>query len=308
MEKRLTRTELLFSFGFLFMLVVAVGAFFYGVQIGSDKTESKFIEQTKHLSSTKEGVVTAYQQQDLVSFYHTVFLPYREFQNEWFASLHKMSSQQLSDSSSAMKELSSLAKQKYKEAEHATVPKTSPLLEEAQLQFLKGLKMFQEAADRGAVSAKELSAAELVAALKQDAYYLEGVKHTMAGQQNYYDAMLKWASSVNPNIPSNYANPDVLEIATWKALPLVIKNKLMAEQLNVRKQLASFYPQDLTTRVDEFILSGQASKMKMKTVDAIVDLLINTEAVRYGDFSGSKAQLYTKDLLPQLPFFFPEKE
>lgn len=308
MEKRLTRTELLFSLGFLFMLVVAVGAFFYGVQIGSDKTESKLIEQTKHLSPTKEGTVTAYQQQDLVSFYHTVFLPYREFQNEWFQTLHKMSSLQLADSGSALKELSSLAKQKYKEAEHASVPKTSPLLEDAQLQFLKGLKMFQEAADRGAVSAKELSPAELVQALKEDAYYVEGVKHTMAGQQNYYDAMLKWASAVNPNIPGNYANPDVLEIATWKALPLVVKNKLMAEQLNTRKQLASYYPQDLTTRVDDFILSGQAGKMKMKTISAIVDLLISTAAVRPGDFGESKAQLYAKELLPQLPFFFPEKE
>ncbi|MBW7473483.1 hypothetical protein K0T92_01840 [Paenibacillus oenotherae] len=308
MEKRLTRTEMLFSFGFLFMLVVAVGAFFYGVQIGSDKTESKLIEQTKHLSSTKGGAVTAYQQQDLVSFYHTVFLPYREFQTEWFQSLHKMSSQQLADTSSALKELSSLAKQKYKEAETASVPKTSPLLEQAQLQFLKGLKMFQEAADRGAVSAKELSNAELLSALKQDAYYVEGVKHAMGGQQNYYDAMLQWASSVNPNIPNVIATSDVLEINQWKSLPLVVKNKLMAQQLNTRKQLASFYPQDLTSRVDEFILAGQANKMKMKTIDAIVDLLISTEAVRSGDFSGSKAQLYTKELLPQLPFFYPEKE
>ena len=35
MEKRITRTEMLFSLGFLFMLVFAVGAFFYGVKIGS---------------------------------------------------------------------------------------------------------------------------------------------------------------------------------------------------------------------------------------------------------------------------------
>jgi len=80
MEKRLTRTEMLFSLGFLFMLVFAVGAFFYGVKMGSDKTEAKFIEQTKHLSSGNVKSATAYQQQDLVSFYHTVFLPYREFE------------------------------------------------------------------------------------------------------------------------------------------------------------------------------------------------------------------------------------
>ena len=43
MEKRITRTEMLFSLGFLFMLIFAVGAFFYGVKIGSDKTEAKLV-------------------------------------------------------------------------------------------------------------------------------------------------------------------------------------------------------------------------------------------------------------------------
>ena len=74
------------------MLVFAVGAFFYGVKIGSDKTEAKLVQYTIHLSSNNSNGILAYQQQDLVSFYHTVYLPYREFQNEWFDTLHKLSS------------------------------------------------------------------------------------------------------------------------------------------------------------------------------------------------------------------------
>ena len=307
MEKRITRTEMLFSLGFLFMLIFAVGAFFYGVKIGSDKTEAKLVQSTIHLSSNNSNVI-AYQQQDLVSFYHTVYLPYREFQAEWFQTLHKISSGQISDSASALKELSSLANQKYSDAEHASVPKSSPLLERAQLQLLKGLKMFSDTAKRAAVSSKDITSSKLVSAIMKDAYYLEGVKQAIAGQQNYYYAMLKWSSSVNPDIPDQYESPAVLDIQKWKTLQLTVKNKIMADQLNARKQLAAFYPQDLTSRVDQFINSGQASNMKMKTVDAIVDLLISTNAVRTGDFIDSKAQLYDKELLPQLPFFYPPNE
>ncbi|WP_258171199.1 hypothetical protein [Paenibacillus sp. R14(2021)] len=290
------------------MLVFAVGAFFYGVKIGSDKTEARLVENTKHLSGNKSGIAAAYQQQDLVSFYHTVFLPYREFQNEWFTVIHKLSANQLNDGSSALKELSSTAKQNYDDAEHAVVPKSSPLLESAQLQLLKSLKMFSEAAQRGAGSAKDMKAADLVKALVKDAYYLQAVKFAMGGQQDYYTAMLKWSASVNPNIPDNYEASAELSIQQWKSLPLTLKNKILADQLNARKSLMPFYPQDLTSRVDQFILSGQANAMKMKTVDAIVDLLVSTEAVRSGDFGDSKAQLYPKELLPQLPFFYPEKE
>ncbi|UVI32358.1 hypothetical protein [Paenibacillus spongiae] len=307
MEKRLSRTEMLFTLGFLFMLVLAVGAFFYGVKIGSDKTEAKFIEQTKHLSSGNVKNATAYQQQDLVSFYHTVFLPYREFQAEWFQTMNKMSTGQLSDSASALKELTSLADQKYSEAGRSSFPASSPLLEQSQIQYMKSLKLFSKAASRGAGSTKSMKTEELIEALMQDAYYVEGVKQAMAGQLNYYTAMLKWSSSIDPNIPYQYDSPPVLQINTWKSLSLTVKNKLMADQLNVRKQFAAYYPQDLSARVDEFIHSGQASKMKMKTVDSIVDLLISTEAIRSGDFTSSKARLYANEILPQLPFFYTEQ-
>lgn len=306
MDKRLTRNEMLFSLGFLFMLVCAVGAFFYGVQIGSDKTEAKYIEQTKHLSGST-GQTVAYQQQDLVSFYHTVFLPYREFQAEWFLTMDKLSSMQLTEPASAMKELTSLAKQKYSDVEHASVAKSSPLLIQSQVEFLKGLKLLSDATEHVASSAKNLSNADLLKSLLTDVYYKEGIVQVTSAQLDYYSSMLKWSGSINSDIPSEYESPSILGIAQWKSLPLVVKNKLMAEQLKARKLLTPYYPQDVTARVDEFILSGEASKMKMETVDAIVDLLINTKAVRSGDFTYSKARFYSKELLPQLPFFFPEE-
>ena len=87
MEKRLNRTDLGFSLMFLLMLIIAVGAFFYGVKVGGDRvrteqTEAAAVEKAKAASAA--SLPSAYQQQDLVSFYHTVFLAYREFENEWF--------------------------------------------------------------------------------------------------------------------------------------------------------------------------------------------------------------------------------
>ena len=77
----------------------------------------------------------------------------------------------------------------------------------------------------------------------------------------------------------------------------------MADQLERRKLLTSYYPQDLTARVDLFLSSGQADRMRTKSVNTVVDLLIGTEAIRIGDFTANKARFYGKELLPQLPFF-----
>jgi len=66
-------------------------------------------------------------------------------------------------------------------------------------------------------------------------------------------------------------------------------------------------PQDLTARIDAFIASGQAGKMKLKTVGAVAELLTRTEAVRDADFLQLKNRFYADQLLPQLPFFYPDK-
>ncbi|MFC4777528.1 hypothetical protein ACFO9Q_12090 [Paenibacillus sp. GCM10023252] len=303
MEKRISRSELLFSLGFLFMLVCAVGAFFYGVKIGSDKTETKYLEMKELKAST--GKSETYQQQDLVSFYHTVFLPYREFQNEWFSAARKMEQGESADSESILKQLASLAAKQYKEA--AAHNQQAPLLGQSQVDYLQSLKLFKKELNALADTSSNLDSAEMMKRLKTSPSIQNAVQKSLAAQQAYYSAMLKWSSAVDQNIPSAYKSTSVIEVSKWKSLPLVVKNKLMADQLLSRKKLTSYYPHDLTSRIDLFIASGHASQMKLKTIQAIIDLLISTEAIRSGDFTSSKGALYSKDLLPQLPFFFSEK-
>ncbi|WP_138753466.1 hypothetical protein [Paenibacillus sinopodophylli] len=301
MEKKLTTTAMLFSVGFVFMLACTVGAFFYGIQIGSDKTEEKY-KQDEQGAKSASATVSPYQQQDLVSFYHTVFLPYREFQNEWFAAMNKLSQGKPTEATSMFKDLSSLAEEKAKDASSVDMQK-SPLLGQAQVSYIRSLKLFKDAATKAATSAKTLSSNELRQNVEQEKNYLSASQFALSAQQAYYSAMLKWAATVNLDIPGDYKSPSLLQLTQWKDLTLTVKNKLMADQLMTRKKLTNYYPQDLTSRVDEFIYSGQPAKMKVHTVSAVVDLLINTEAVRTGDFSESRLRFYQEELMPQLPFF-----
>ncbi|MGO4539759.1 hypothetical protein [Paenibacillus sp. 2TAB19] len=300
MEKKLSANAMLYSIGFVFMLACSVGAFFYGIEVGADRTESRY-EAEKASAEAKESV-SPYQQQDLVSFYHTVFLPYREFQNEWFNAVNKLSQGESIDASSAFKELSNLAKNKAGEASSFNM-QNSPLLGEAQVGYIRSLKLFADAATHAASSSKSAKGDELLQVIAKEKNYITATAQSLTAQQAYYDAMLKWSSSVNVDIPNEYKLSAKLDLAKWETLPITVKNKLMADSLLSRKQITTFYPHDLTSRVDEFIISGQAAKMKLGTVSQIVALLLDTDAVRSGDFADSHAKLYKKTLLPQLPFF-----
>ncbi|NIK67678.1 hypothetical protein [Paenibacillus sp. BK720] len=300
MEKRLPRSAMIFSLGFVFMLVCAVGAFFYGVKLGTSKTETKY--EMKELQAAAVQTSSPYQQQDLVSFYHTVFLSYREFQSEWNDAMDDFAKGQGGSASSALKHLAELAHSKRTAASSFDMQK-SPLLGEAQTNYIRSLEQFEKAAKAAAASAKSTDASKLQSSIKQLGSYQLAVKQALAAQQAYYAAMMKWGATVEPNIPANYTTPKVIQINSWSSLPLIVKNKLMADQLASRQQFTEYYPQDLTSRIDDFIASGQPAKLNLKTVSAIADLLIDTEAVRSGDFTENRSKLYNKDLLPQLPFF-----
>lgn len=291
---------MLFSVGFVFLLICTVGAFFYGIQIGTEKTKARYVNEADDAKTTTASA-TPYQQQDLVSFYHTVFLPYREFQNEWFAAMNKLSQGKSFEATSMFKDLARLASTKADEASSIDMQK-SPLLGEAQVSYIRSLKLFNEAAVNAAASAKKLSFNELMKNVEQDKTYLSAAQFALNAQQQYYSAMLKWSATVDLDIPSEYKAPALLELSAWKNFNITIKNKVMADQLMTRKKLTAYYPQDLTSRVDELVQSGQATKLKLHSVSAVVDLLINTEAVRSGDFNESKSRLYQQALLPQLPF------
>jgi hypothetical protein len=306
MEKRLNRSDLIFSLAFLLMLVIAIGAFFYGVKVGSERVISQYASEEMQIPPTS-APANAYQQQDLVSFYHTVFLPYREFQNDWLFAQNKWLADPTADRSSSMKELSKTAKQKYDLIKGVQVAQISSKLRNSQTSYLKSLKLFDESFSSLAASANEGTADIVLDKVNADSFFKEGRLQSLVAQEQYYSSMLKWAQSVNSDIPGDYVSPEILSTTKWKTLPLIVKIKISSDYLSEQLLLSEFLPQDLTARIDQFIKSGQSDKRKVKSFRAIAELLTSTEAVRSGDFIEMKSRFYENEQLPQLPFFFPDK-
>ncbi|WP_027093685.1 hypothetical protein [Cohnella thermotolerans] len=307
MEKRLTRTDLMFALGFLFMLIVAVGAFFYGVKIGASQAEARQEKAAGSASAAAAETAAAYQLQDLVSFYHTVFLPYREFMDEWQSAGQKWLTDETADRSASLKELAKTANNKYESAKVSYIPPVSPLLKEAQDEYLKSLKLYASSLSSHAAAANQGTASTVLNQIYDDAFYKEGLKLGLSAQERYYESMVQWAAGVDMNIPSHSDYKTIVGLTQWKTLPLVIKNGLTAKYLQEQSIMSDFLPQDLTARIDTFIASGQAERMKLKSMSAIADLLTQTDAVRAGDFLNAKNRFYAKQLLPQLPFFSSDK-
>lgn len=305
MEKRLSLSDYLFTLIFIFMLVGAIAAFFYGMKIGKEKTAVKYEQLMKSQEEKAKGL-TAYHQQHLVSFYHTIYLPYRDFQKKWFEHMEAIELRGNSvDAASMFKELAKLADNKYKEAVDLSMPSTSPLLQEAQRDYLKSLKLFANASERIQEKTESLKGIELIVQVENDAYFQEAKNFALLAQKEYHRAIVKWHEAVDPNLEGiPYLAKNDVSVKEWMPLHLTIKNSLISAQIVNGKYFRTFYPQDLTIRVDELIDSGQAQKMKLTTIGDIVEMMVNTGAVRQGDFIKSKNKYYNSEVLPQLPFFF----
>ncbi|HEY0826980.1 MAG TPA: hypothetical protein VGE40_02705 [Bacilli bacterium] len=301
--KRLSFADYMLTLFFIFMLVLSVGSFFFGVQTGKERTEMKYEQLLKPRAAPQE--LGSYHQQYLVSFYHTIYLPYRDFQKKWFAHLEDIELQSKSvEPVSLLKELRKLADEKYETIATVSMPATSPLLKDAQNNYLKSLKLFLNTLN-GLQGVEELKGKEIVDLIDNGPSFQEAKNFALQAQYNYYSAMNKWQASLE----SKQAKLEDLtgknvSISKWSQLNLATKNEITAELLYAGKHYADYYPQDLTIRIDGLILSGQAAKMKLTDTKRIVEMLINTGAVRPGDFLKSKNKYYANSSLPLLPFFY----
>ncbi|CAG7641513.1 hypothetical protein ACFQI7_11680 [Paenibacillus allorhizosphaerae] len=301
MEKRLNRTDYLFAATFIFMLVVALGAFFFGLRMGQDRAAVKYEDLIVKQNDAAKGF-TAYHQQYLVSFYHTIYAPYREFHKKWFDKMDELQSNRSSDASLIMKDLSKLANDNYSALGTKSMPDSSPLLQDAHKNYMKSLKLFSEALRGYTTKANAVTGPDLAGQLNGDAYLTEAKSFALTAEKQYYDAIVKWNESVNPQLKAIDSSKS-LALKDWSELAFNMKNDYVAQQLSSGKTYAAFTPQDLTSRIDEMIVTGQAKKLNLNDVKQVIDLLIGTDAVRSGDFLRYKNRLYANETLPELPFF-----
>ncbi|WP_379129116.1 hypothetical protein [Paenibacillus sp. sgz500958] len=299
MKSRTSRTQMLYSLGFLFFLISAFAAFFTGVKVGADKMETKY---TRLNAEAAEEFSGSYQQQDLVTFYHNVFLPYREFKRDWNDEVDKLSRTSDSRENKAiLKNLGILADKQYKKVNQDSIFKNSPLLQESQLNILKSLTLFSQASDKVTAGATGSETAKL---LKSNTFTTNAMKYGLQAQKDFYVSMLKWGSKTNSKIPSQLTEAKSLNFIEWKKMPLLLKNATIANLMMNHDIYAGYDPQDITAKIDDLIYSGTASSLNLKDVQSSVSLLISTGAIQEQDFIKWRDQYYGKETVPQLPFFY----
>ncbi|WP_054941385.1 hypothetical protein [Paenibacillus ihuae] len=301
MNSRTSRTQMLYTLSFLFFLICAFAAFFTGVKVGADKTEAKY-SYLNDAEGAVEEFSGSYQQQDLVTFYHNVFLPYREFKRNWNNEVENLArSTDARENAATLKNLSILADKQYDKVSKDSLFTSSPLLFQSQLNILKSLTLFSQASSKVTAGT---SGAETAKVLKNDTFTASAIKFGLLGQKDFYDSMLKWGSKTNSSIPAEAGELKTLSFVAWKKMPLLLKNSTIANIMLNRKIYGGYDPQDITAKIDDMIYSGTASSLKLKDVQSSVTLLISTGAIQEQDFMKWREQYYGKEIMPQLPFFY----
>jgi hypothetical protein len=305
MNKRLTASEYIMTIVLIFMLVCVAGAFFIGYQVGTDKAEARYTAILKKYEQD-QSEPPAYDQQMLVSFYHTIFSPYREYQKKWFEHLNTLSKPNASiDPADMMKELARLAKDKYEALQGISTPDNSPLLQSAQQNYMKSLKLFTDTSAKYVSHANSKSPSELLEQIDNEPFFQEAINFALQAQNDYYSSIVKWNETLSPELPGvELASKDNLTLKEWSSLPLNLKNLFISRYVAVHKIHTSYYPQDIAMRLDEIISSGQAKKLNYSEIGSLTEMLISTGAVRPGDFIEGKDRWYHGQTLPQLPFFY----
>lgn len=306
MEKRLTISDYLFAFLFIFMFFCIIVAFFYGVDVG----RSKAAEQYGHLlnAQTEEPLkeeLTSYHQQHLVSFYYNVYYPFRTFQTSWTNTWSAPVGEQASDVLTALKKLSNTAAEVYRSIEVMTLPDTSPLLQQAQTNYLRALRLFQEADER--MKGVEGSGREIVESLFEDPYITEAVKFATTAQHQYYEAIVRWHESLVYELEgADQLGETDLSLAEWFQLPFNVKNSIITQAMLEHGIFASYTPQDMTAILVAMIDVGKTDSLGLRSIGEAVKLLHDTNAVRNADFFTYRETYFSHEVVPELPFYTPE--
>ncbi|WP_040951230.1 hypothetical protein [Gorillibacterium massiliense] len=302
MNKQLNRSDYIFALVVIFFMVCVVASFFFGYNKGTAHVEAKYASELKKSIST--DYTGAYDESQLVSYYHNVYAPWLSFQQNWVQDLELLQGSSAKDGASgSLKDLSSEAAAAYASIRSAAISDSSPLLSEAQTNVLKSLTLFDKETRRYLSDNKGKKDADLLAGLDKDAGLNEAKRFALEAQKQYFMAVVKWHKQLHPELANqDLIGSDKLTIAKWKEFPLNAKIAHSSTVIENRSLFKGYSPQDLTARIDSMIASGSATKMKLTTVRSVIDVLLDTGAVRSGDFR-DEGQRYSGEVLPHLPIY-----
>ncbi|CAM4278329.1 hypothetical protein U9M73_07930 [Paenibacillus phoenicis] len=300
-RKNNTKFEMLFSLGFLALLITAFGTFFLGLNLGIDKTEAKYAN-LKAITFREENE-TSYQQQDLVTFYYVVFQPYQQFKEDYLTLIEDITHSSKPVSSDKLKDIRDKAKASYEQIAVQSIADSSPLLKEAQTDYLKSLKLFEESMDQIKSKAGNKKGMELAKIINQDEFTVNAKKYGLQAQKKYYASMLKWTAKTKSGVSADYTYKENIGTKEWSGYSLAVKNKAVTDMMVNEQLYVSYLPQDFTAKIDQLISSGKADALKLNSIGSIVKVLIETDAVKSKEFVKWKSTYYASESLPELPFF-----
>lgn len=306
MEKKLTTSDYLILLGFIFMLVCAIGAFFFGFQVGQEKAEQKYISLLDDGKALAEETTSslAYDEQHLISFYHMIFQPYREFQDQYLDQLSSIETQPYSEQTSdVLYALIQKSDDTYEEIRSKNVSDVSPLLVEAQRDYLRSLKQFSQALD--AIEKRHVEDIDLLEQIKSNTEITQAVEYSFSAQEKFYGAIAKWHEQHDYRPQDiELVTTDSMSVEEWSSLAFNYKNLYVSSQLSGQAQYKDFFVQDLTSQIDAFIRNHDMNSTDTYyTISEIIEMIVQTGGVRQDDFLLAKSKYYEQELLPDLPFF-----
>jgi len=308
MGKKLTSTDYLIAFLFIFMFFCIIVAFFYGVNVGKTKAAEEY--EIKLRATTEEEVseeLSSYHQQHLVSFYYNVYYPFRTFQTSWVTTINDIASSQNASGVEAIGKLSKMASEVYSSVEVMSVPNQSPLLKQAQTNYLRALRLFEEADKRA--ESYNVSGRDLAESLASDAYITEAMHYAALAQAEYYEAIVRWHDTVVVELEGIDQLADTgMSLAAWFSLPFNVQNSIVANAMANSDLLGNYTPQDMTAVLAAMIDNGTTARLGLNKLEDAVKLLHDTNAVRSGDYFTYKDQYFQDEVKPQLPFYFEPQQ
>lgn len=302
MSNRLSKADFFVIFMILLSLACLIGGFFLGANIGKGKAEKEFNRYVEDMSV--QGLDTDslnYSHTDFVSFYHQVYIPFKEFRNAYIDF-----EQQVQDPDQTLKELSkSVDMQKLtinvkKELESAHIPNTSPLLQQSRKEYILALQAY-ELGFKNLFSLDNEQAEPVHTLIQEWDDFLVGKNHWLKGQSLFYEALVLWESffvtKENPKLVENASNYTLHE---WAQLSFHHRNDLIAKVLADQKIVTTFNPEDVTVYLDA--LSKHSNLNKQQKVVEALQFLIASNSIRQGEFL-EKIKEYDSVDFPMVPLF-----
>lgn len=266
-------------------MAVGIGAFFFGMHVGRTQTEARYRELVLELTEDKKTEKSAYHQQHIASFYHTVWKPMHDAYGVWFDALDAAVAKKSAVDTARVRDALRGAAAKII---NASFPENSPLLTEAKDDSVRSLEAF--------VLALQSINTEPARQLRNDTRLVEARTYALRAQRAAYEAMRLWAGN-----KKNGETKDV-SFVRWRTMSFLSKSAFVAHHMVQLDWFAPFWAHDVVARIDALDQAGTLPGAQ-PTVVSTMRKLQETDAVRNGDYAQQRA-MYAAETLPLLPIFF----